>query len=119
MDLIYFLKVLSRRKWLILLVTICATGLTYFLSSSSPKLYLASAQIATGFTDRAEDKNENTPTAINAKFSNFVELINSPNCASMVSYRLMLNDLNSPQPYRNMQEINKSYTVDEISHAKL
>lgn len=119
MDLIYFLKVLSRRKWLILLVTICATGLTYFLSSRSPKLYLASAQIATGFTDRAEDKNENTPTAINAKFSNFVELINSPNCASMVSYRLMLNDLNSPQPYRNMQEINKSYMVDEISHAKL
>lgn len=119
MDLISFSKVLWRRKWIILLVSIIALTTTYFFVSRSPKQYISTAQLATGFTDKQEDRNENTPNAINDKFSNLIELIKSPNCASMVSYKLILNDLESAHPYRNMQEIKSTYSQEEIDKAKI
>ncbi|MCR6641426.1 MAG: Wzz/FepE/Etk N-terminal domain-containing protein [Sporocytophaga sp.] len=77
MDFKLFLKVLLKRKWLILGITILSSMATFLLVSRAPKIYLSSAQIATGFTERNDEKNENAVTIAN-KFNNLTEIINSP-----------------------------------------
>ncbi|WP_037577265.1 GumC family protein [Sporocytophaga myxococcoides] len=114
MDFKLFLKVLLKRKWLILGITILSSMATFLLVSRAPKIYVSSAQLATGFTERNDEKNENAVTITN-KFNNLTEIINSPHCMSLVSYRLVLNDLRSEQPFGKVYKVKDEFNTEELT----
>lgn len=107
MEIVFLLRVLTRRKWLILLFGLLAASLAFLLTLNKPKKYRSQSQLSTGFTLSEEIKlsNDNfNMTQIDVKFNNIIENITSPKVLNLLSYRLILNDLNSPQPYNKPNE---------------
>lgn len=106
MDLIYLFKSLLRRKWLIIGSTILAVVLAFLLTMNQKKLFRSYAQMATGFTTassqvKLQDAGFNI-YEIDVKFNNVVESFRSPKVIGMISYALMIHDLENPKPYRTL-----------------
>jgi polysaccharide biosynthesis transport protein len=96
MDLIYLIKSLLRKKWLIIISTILAVLLAFVLTMNEKRLYRSVAQLATGFT--TTDKVKLTDEGFNiyeidVKFNNVTEAFKSSKVLSMLSYSVMLHDL--------------------------
>lgn len=121
MDFALIKKLLWKLKWYILIVPICCGLITYYLISLKPKQYISKAQLATGITD--QDKvtlgdNDNNWNVIGNKFANFLAFLDSKEIVSMVSYKLLINDLTSTKPFRrpNQEKLNKAnFTKEEIN----
>lgn len=106
MDFLHILKILQRKTWVLIifpLVTIAVTGL---LLSRMDKKYKSTAQIATGFTTddavKLDDGSAN-PFEISTNFTNIIESMNSIPVQSLVSYRLIIHDLESDEPFRRFK----------------
>lgn len=127
MDFIAILKALQRKIWVLIgipaFTVICAL---YFISSMDKK-YKSTAQIATGFTtDDAVKLNDGSsnPFEISTNFTNIIESMNSIPVLSLVSYRLVLHDLDEPSPFRKfvpskdleieISELNLQWARDEF-----
>jgi polysaccharide biosynthesis transport protein len=99
MELTFLLRALSRRKWIILISVLVALITAYLLTAGMKNEYKSTAQMSTGFTVaqelRLSNENFNLPQ-IEVKFNNLTEDLTSPQVLSMVSYRLMLHDLQFP-----------------------
>ncbi len=108
MDLIYLFNSLMRRKWLILISSVLAIVIAFLLTMDQKKLYRSSAQMATGFTtsDQVKLKDENFNIyEIDVKFNNVIEALKSTKVLSMVTYNLMLHDLENPKDaFRQLDE---------------
>lgn len=124
MDLINFFRVLLRRKWLILAITSVAAVTTFLISRQAPKVYKAVAQLSTGISEgtgiaftggysRGLQKYE-----IEARFKHMEEMIRSPQVLELVSYRLMLHDLEMTEPYRSLAKLRATYSSEEIRVAQ-
>lgn len=100
MDLLYFLRVLLKRKWLILGMSFLAMVITLAFKMTQDRLYLSKAQYSTGFTiERVKLTDGSTAAdlyAADTKFSNVIETFKSPRVIGMISYKLLLHDLESP-----------------------
>src|SRR5579862_1375036 len=95
MDLLYLLRSLLKRKWIIIgttLLALCATAAFLLLKK---KEYASTAQYSTGFTiQQVSLVNEKfNPYEADNKFSNVLETFYSPKVIGMLSYQLMLHDL--------------------------
>ncbi|MEL6588910.1 MAG: AAA family ATPase [Bacteroidota bacterium] len=125
MDLIYFLRVLFRRKWLILAIVAIAVTTTFLITYNAPKIYNAHARIATGISDQqsllfaSEGVSSSQRYEIAAKFNNMVERIRSPHVLDLVGYQLFLHDLKSDPPFRpeSYRELNAAYASNELQVA--
>ncbi len=112
MDLLYFLKVLFRKKWIILGLSILAVVVTFLLLLNKKPLYESVAQYSTGFTAETIKLADGT-TAIDlftadVKFDNVIATIKSPQVMNRVSYTLMVHDLVNPaKAYRHLNEKQK------------
>lgn len=109
MDLLYLFKILWRKKFFLLLIPAISAVASYFLTEDLPHEYLSSAQIATGFTDQSSigyyNENFNLRES-SVKFINVIETMNSSITLNLLSYRLLLNDLNNKQgAFRNIDKI--------------
>ncbi|MGJ3234271.1 exopolysaccharide transport family protein [Marivirga sp.] len=99
MDLITIIKVLLKRKWLLIGIPIVA-GITAFLFTLDfKKTYRSTAQLSTGFT--ISDEVQITAERFNlyeadVKFNNLIETMNSSRVMSLLSYRLLIHDLQNP-----------------------
>ena len=107
MELRYLLHALLKRKWIIL----GATGLTIVISLilllSRNKLYESAAQYSTGFTiQQVSLVNEVfNGYETDTKFNNVHETFQSPKVIGMLSYDLMLHDLEHPTyPFRRLTD---------------
>jgi succinoglycan biosynthesis transport protein ExoP len=123
MDLLNFLKVLLRRKWLILSVTVLAVVVAYLVARIIPPAYWAEAQLATGITDNPEvslDEDEKKVDHFRSqnRFNNLIELMKSRPVVSLLSYQLILHDLNSKAPFRKLEDAKEYYSDDQINSAK-
>jgi uncharacterized protein involved in exopolysaccharide biosynthesis/Mrp family chromosome partitioning ATPase len=102
MELSSLFSALLRRKWIILLCTVVAAAAGFLFTMGQKNVYKSSAQLATGFTITEDLKlsNEmfNLPQ-IELKFNNAIENITSTRVISLVSYSLLLHDLQSPTPF--------------------
>lgn len=110
MEFSYILRALFRRKWIIILCTLAAMVGTFVFTRNTKKYYKSSAQLSTGFTvteaiKLSEDKF-NVPE-IDVKFNNAIENITSPKVLSLLSYMLMLHDLENPKPFTILNEKQK------------
>lgn len=103
MDLIYLLKVLYRKIWIILAVPLIAGIAAFFFTRDIEKKYKSIAQLSTGFTtnNRVQITKENFDYfESKANFENMVEMMKSDVIGSMVSYSLLLHDLEETAPFR-------------------
>ena len=105
MDFIYLLKVLLKRKWLIIGAAMVSAIIAWLLTTNQPKKYRSVAQISTGFTVNDEIKvgNENFDMfGADTKFNNVIVTFMSPTVISLLSYNLILHDLQNPNPFRHL-----------------
>lgn len=116
MDLLYLLHSLLRKKWIIIFATLVGLGAGIAFSLNIRKTYTALAQYSTGFTigqrvKIAGDESINI-FEVDFKFKNVMETFNSTTVMGMVSYELLLHDLNEKPPFRVLtaeQKANKNY----------
>src|SRR5215467_11551033 len=127
MDFTYLFRVLLKKKWLIIGASVLATLVAYFFTRNQEKKYRSVAQVSTGFTVSDEIKvgNENFSFyEADTKFNNAIVTATSPSVISLLSYTLMLHDLQDPRPFvyltpekRNSalnQEIDKQKAIHTI-----
>ena len=124
MDFIYLLRVLLKRKWIVLGAAFLAAALAYFLTRNEAKRYRSSAQISTGYAIKdvvsVNDKDWD-PYAAETKFNNAIVTFTSDPVLSLLSYQLILHDLNSNNPFRRLTEEQKAspaYKRVNIAEAK-
>src|SRR5260221_2521315 len=123
MDVFYFFRVLMKRKWIIIGSAILASVVAWYFTRNEPKSYRSSARISTGFAVADEIKVNDNFSAYDAdiKFNNATNTWMSPSVVSLVSYELILHDLNSSNPFRrlnNAQRQSDFYKSINIDDAK-
>jgi succinoglycan biosynthesis transport protein ExoP len=116
MDLLYFLKVLYRKKWIIIGLSFLAILTTLFLSVNKLSQFTSVAQYSTGFTSERVKLADGTSTldlyTIDLKFDNVIETIKLPEVLSRISYSLLLNDLaNTTKAYTKLSEKEKNKPI--------
>ena len=100
MDIKAFLKLVKKYKWVLILVPIIAVIITYFLVQNLPKQYSSEVQISTGLLDPSKKliSSENTDFfQINQQFSNIMEKFKMKKIINILSYNLILHDLEQPK----------------------
>jgi succinoglycan biosynthesis transport protein ExoP len=99
MDIKSFFKLLNRYKWILILVPLVATVVTYFLVKQLPKTYSSEAKIATGIVDPSK-KVAGAPQVdyfqMSQEFNNIIEKMKMRKIISILSYNLILHDLEKP-----------------------
>lgn len=100
MDLLVLAKVLWRKSWIILTVPLIAGFAAYLFTMDMKDTFVSSTQIATGFT--ASDQVQITEEKFNmrdadVKFSNLMNSMKSGLSLNLMSYRLLLHDLNTKE----------------------
>lgn len=126
MDLINFLRVLDRRKWLMLAIISVAVITTFLIVRQTPPAYRASGQLATGLVGsadlfiRADESRRPEKYETESKIKSIVEQIQSPQVLTLLSYRLMLHDLdpNRTEGFRSVIDLRTQYTVAELEAAR-
>jgi uncharacterized protein involved in exopolysaccharide biosynthesis/Mrp family chromosome partitioning ATPase len=115
-------KMLKRRFGILLGIPILTVVASYFLISEMGDRYRSIAQIATGFTtDDAVKLTDSpaTPYDISTNFTNTIESMNSVPVLSLVSYRLVIHDLEDKKPFRVFDDSKeKDIIIDEKSMTK-
>lgn len=105
MDFIYLFRILIKRKWLILGAAFLAAVIAWFFTRNEPKKYRSSAEVSTGFTVSDEIKVGNDNFSFyeaDVKFNNVIVTFMSPAVISLLSYNLILHDLQNPTPFRHL-----------------
>ncbi len=107
MDLIYFFKVLLRRKWIIAGLSFLAVVAAFVFLLLKKELYVSQAQYSTGFTAekvRLVDGSSGIDIyTADVKFSNAIETFKSPKVIATIGYKLLLHDLTNPEKaYRKL-----------------
>ena len=103
MDFLYLLRILLKRKWLIIGVGLLAAAIAWALTMDQPKKYRSSSQFSTGFTIGDEvnvGKQDVDIYTADVKFNNVIVTVTSPTVISLLSYNLIIHDLEDPEPFR-------------------
>lgn len=123
MDIKAFLKLLNKYKWILVLVPLTAAVITYFLVRKLPKEYASEAQIATGIVDQSKQvvvgSNQNADYfKVNQQFANIIERMKMQRIMSILSYHLILHDLETPKtafkPYSKIIDSLGSANLQEV-----
>ncbi len=105
MDIVRFIRILVKRKRLLMIAPLLAAAVVFLLTLNSARVYKSQAQLASGILDDTkisfEDKSDLLSTFVTqSKFSNLIELIKSRQNIDLLSYRLLLHDLENESPLR-------------------
>jgi succinoglycan biosynthesis transport protein ExoP len=118
MDLILLYKALMRRKWYLIIIPFLSAICAVVLTSDYKRMFKSSAQLSTGFT--VSEQVSVTEERFNIfqadiKFNNLIETITSPKVFGLLSYHLLLHDLDEGKvPYRtvtNQEELTRIYSA--------
>ncbi|MCV9389470.1 hypothetical protein [Reichenbachiella ulvae] len=96
MELLTIFKVLYRKVWYLIGLPVLAVILTFLLTSDFKKLYRSTAQLSTGFTISQEvniTSERFSPYDSEVKFNNLIETMKSSRVLSLLSYNLIIHDL--------------------------
>lgn len=95
-----FLKLLRQYLWVIILLPLLTVLITYLLVKDLPEEYKSEAQISTGLADQSQQMTASQNMdyfRINQQFSSIMEMMKMKKIIDILSYHLILHDLNSPQ----------------------
>lgn len=106
MDLVTILKLLKSKLWVLIVFPVLSIACAIFFVLKMERVYKSTAELSTGFTSDeyvklSMDKTYNQ-YEVNTKFINTIESMKSLPVLSLVSYRLMLHDLESDVPFRKI-----------------
>lgn len=96
MELTYIIRILLKHKKFILGAAFISGSVALILSFFMKDKYESQSQISTGYTIRQEIKLSDASfdvSEIDIKFNNAIENITSPKVLNLLSYKLMLHDL--------------------------
>lgn len=100
MDFKAFNSHLKRYKWLIILVPLVTVVVAYLLVKNLPDQYKSQAQISTGLIDQSKQVATTEQNMdyfkLSQQFSNIIEKIKMKKISSILSYHLILHDLEDP-----------------------
>jgi polysaccharide biosynthesis transport protein len=99
MEFSYWFRAFMRRKWLILICVVTSIATAFFFTRNFKKAYKSTAQLSTRFTISDQPNGSVNYIQSEFKFGNLMENMTSPNVISLVSYHLLLHDLQSPDPF--------------------
>lgn len=120
MDLLYLLNSLKRRKWIIIFSTLLGLVAGLIFSLFLKPSYLSMAQYSTGFTMEQKVKigdNENFNIyEIDLRFNNVIQTFRSSTVLSLLSYKLLLHDLEESRPFRRLTEEQKKDDVYALAN---
>jgi uncharacterized protein involved in exopolysaccharide biosynthesis/Mrp family chromosome partitioning ATPase len=103
MDLLLLAKVLLRKIWILIAVPLIAAFAAFLFTMNTVQSYKGVSQISTGFT--INDQVHLTEEKFNlrdadVRFSNLMSSLNSSISINLLSYRLLMHDLNPVEvPY--------------------
>ncbi len=111
MEFAYLFRALLRGKWIIAASVLIALIAAYVLTIGYKSKFKSTAQLSTGFTQadqiKIEEDGRFNPQQIDVKFNNAIENMTSPRVRSLVSYNLMLHDLESGEPFTKLDKKQK------------
>ncbi len=114
MDLVYLLRVLLKRKWLILGAGFLAALVAFFATMEMKKNYKSFTRLSTGFSVSDEiNVNEDNVNLLetDVKFNNIIVTCLSPSFINLLSCRLILHDMTSDKPFRVLDDDAKKSPV--------
>lgn len=120
MDLMYLWHSLLRKKWIIAFCTFIGLLAGGAFTLTQKKSYLSFAQYSTGFTMeqkvRIKDDANFNIYEIDLRFNNVIETFRSPKVMGMLSYKLLLHDLEDANPFRVLTKEQKSQDVYKVAN---
>jgi len=126
MHIIYLLKVLVRRKWTILFCLVLGLVAGFLFRILKVREYVSTAQYSTGFSQTQKVSLQLTEifdvNQIDFRINNVIETFKSPIVLAMISYDLMLHDLDSEHPFRTLKKKEKedsNYKRTDIPKVRL
>jgi polysaccharide biosynthesis transport protein len=124
MDFVYLLRVLMKRKWIIVGSAIIAAGIAWYFTKDEPQEFRSISQVSTGFTtnDVVRVNDDNNFFEADTKFNNAIVTFTSPTVMSLLSYSVILHDLENPsQAFRKLNDEQKQspvYQSVDLNQAK-
>ncbi|MCX2574873.1 exopolysaccharide transport family protein [Pedobacter sandarakinus] len=114
MNFKLFLGQVLKYKWLLILLPIIALIVTFLLVRRLPKQYISEARISTGLLDPSKKVISNETVdffAVNQQFANLVEKLTMKKMVNILSYNLVLHDLDNPQnAFKRLPEVSESWS---------
>lgn len=114
MDVKRFFILFKRYVWVLIIVPVVAATITYFLCKNLPKEYESEVQIATGIVDQSKqvtNQGQSDYFKLTQQFSNIIEKMKMRKIMSILSYNLIIHDLeNSKTAFRK-----PSIKIDSLS----
>ncbi len=117
MDLLVLVKVLWRKSWIILTVPAIAAFAAYLFTTDMAEMYVSSTQLATGYTvnDVQLTDEKFSMRDADVKFSNLMNSMKSGLSMNLMSYRLLLHDLDKEaEPFHQPDTDQVNFTPKEI-----
>ncbi|HYG00974.1 MAG TPA: hypothetical protein VD927_00955 [Chryseosolibacter sp.] len=115
MDLLFLGKVLWRKAWILILIPLIAAFAAYLFTMNMERSYWAVSQISTGFTTNDQVHLSDEKFSLrdaDVRFNNLLNMMQSGLAANLLSYRLLLHDLNPVEvPYRHPDS--RNFQIDE------
>ncbi len=123
MDFQYYINLLLKRKWVILLSALLGGAVAFFVATTLPKVYRGELQLQTGVLNYDGNPGEVgfvQEFFVNAHFDNLIQEFRSRKMLTLESYRLLVNDLSHDEatlpfrkPKEDISDIPKS-KIDEL-----
>lgn len=119
MDFQYYIDILLRRKWAIILTSLVAAVLAFFLANSLPPVYQTEVTLETGVLnyEGGESTGFVQEFQINARFENLIENFRSRKMMRLETFRLLVHDLdqdNAVIPFHAPKETVENISPDDI-----
>jgi len=118
MDLKDYLK---KYKWLIIVVPLLTLVATFFKVKDLARVYSSEALISTGLVDQSKQiatEQNMDYFKISQQFSNIIEKIKLKKVLSMLSYNLIIHDLENPQkPFKKYSKMMDSLSTTQRTQA--
>lgn len=113
MDTKKFLNLVVNYRWLVIAIPIISLLITYLLIKDLPKQYKSEAKLSTGLLDPSRQVAPDVPSysgpdlliKLNQQFTNIMDIMAMPKNMSILSYRLIIHDLQNPQaPFKQLSD---------------
>ncbi|MDB5119538.1 MAG: family ATPase [Sphingobacteriales bacterium] len=121
MELANFFKLLSKQKFTLIIIPLITIIISFFLVRNLPNVYQSESPLSTGLVDQTQqilNSNETTQESqINQEFSNLIEMMHLKKVFNQVSYKLMIHDLTSDQPFRVPSKDVEDLNISARQHA--
>lgn len=118
-DLYKFIRLLKKNRLTLIIIPALTLVITYFLVRNLPNSYVSQSQIATGIVDQTQqaaitgENGQKGWAEVNQEFSNLIEMMRLKKILDQVSYKLIIHDLKSTTPFRDVHTVLRETTEQD------